>query len=92
VLRRILRLGSHEAQMSQTQFSRYKAFTFVYVMVWGLLVALLWAYWSNLNPYLRWSLAVIEALFVPDLRSLRVLIETHEKFQFRMSNLGNQRK
>jgi hypothetical protein len=66
--------------LSIEAFRRLKIFTTVYVVVWVLVIVFLWAYWFDLNVYVKWTLAVLEALFVPDFTSMRIIFENYSRY------------
>ena len=80
-LRKTIQQG-HDA--SYETFRRLKVFTTLYAIVWTLLVVFLFVYWFDLNTYLRWTLAVVEALLVPDITSLRIVVESYASYSNRV--------
>lgn len=43
----------------------------VWVVIWFAVVCVLVIYWHTLPMWVSWPLAILEAIFVPDLRTLR---------------------
>ena len=70
--------------LSCEAFRRLRIFTAVYGVVWLLIVVSLWVYWFELSNYVSWFLAILVALFVPDLKSLKIVTENYAKYQERI--------
>jgi hypothetical protein len=71
--------------LSVEAFRRLKSATAAYAVAWVLVIVFLWVYWFDLNVYVSWTLAVLEALFVPDLKSLKIITESYEQHRERVS-------
>ena len=42
-----------------------------WVIVWLVLIVVLILFWWDISPWISWPLAIIEAIFVPDIRNVR---------------------
>jgi len=51
-----------------------RAFVLGYTAVWLAVVVLLWVYWHEWPMWVTWPLAILEAIFVPDWRTLKPYI------------------
>ena len=49
----------------------------LYLMVWLLTIVLLWIYWWEIPTYLAWIISIIEIIFAPDFKSVKMLFKNN---------------
>ncbi len=51
--------------------AKLRTFLIAWTVIWAAVVVFLWVYWHDLPMSVSWPLAILEAIFVPDLRVLK---------------------
>jgi hypothetical protein len=44
-----------------------------YLITWILIVLLLWIYWREIPAYISWPISIMEMIFAPDIKSIKIL-------------------
>ena len=85
-LKRSINKDAHR-EINQSTFLRTKILLWGYFLIWLGLVFYLYLEWSELNPFIKYPLAIIEGIFAPELGIFSALFEGYEKYQRRINGI-----
>lgn len=85
-LKRSINKDAHR-EINQSTFLRTKVLLWGYFLIWLGLVFYLYLEWSELNPFIKYPLAIIEGIFAPELGIFSALFEGYEKYQRRINGI-----
>ena len=77
----------HPIEINRGTFFRTKILLWGYFLAWLGLLFYLYLEWSELNSFMKYSLAIFEGIFAPEIGIFRVLIERYDQYQLRIRNL-----
>ena len=85
-LKRLINKDAHR-EINQSTFLRTKILLWGYFLIWAGLLIYLYLEWSELNPFIKYPLAIIEGIFAPELGIFSALFEGYEKYKRRINGI-----
>lgn len=73
MIKRLRRKRENEANGTSVGMPQRIAMMF-WLIVWASIVFYLWVAWTDLSPYIKWPLAILEAIFCPDEDMVKAVI------------------
>lgn len=70
--------------ISRSSFIKTKVLIWTYFLIWLGLLGFLIANWSELSPFVKFPLALVEGVFAPESGIFRALFESFPKFESRI--------